>query len=138
MKAFLQGRILEPESHELCAVYDPRDGRIVHVHEVVRWPGASGAATQGVETRALEIAAGLGHRTARLKTLRLEPSAFAPRKRHRIDPKTLRLVVIEGPARAPRPGASTQRKKKKAAKPTRSASRRKSAARKTAKRRGSP
>jgi hypothetical protein len=95
MKAFVHGRIVESEPHEVCAVYDRRDGRIVHVHEIVRWPGSPACSKHTLESRGLEIAAKMGHAVSKLKALRLEPIAFDRAKRYRIDPRSKRLIEIE-------------------------------------------
>jgi hypothetical protein len=100
MKAMFRGKILEPELHETCAVYDPKTGRIVHVHQMVRWPGMPALTKRDIEKRGAEIAAKLGHDVARLKPLRLEIGSFERGKRYRIDPKSERLIAIELPAKS--------------------------------------
>ena len=112
MRAFFRGQVLEPESHELCAVYDPKNGRIMHVHEIVRWPGAVDRTKTDVQARALEMAAKHGLEVGRFKTLRLDPAAFDRRKRYRIEPKSLRLIELE--RTPPLRGASKARQRRKA------------------------
>jgi hypothetical protein len=34
-----KGQTLAPESIRICVLYDPSDGRIVHIHKVVTYPG---------------------------------------------------------------------------------------------------
>jgi hypothetical protein len=114
MKALFRRKILEPELHETCAVYDPRTGRIVHVHQMVRRPGVPALSKRDVEKRGAEVAAKLGHDVARLKTLRLEPGSFDRGKRYRIDVKSKRLIAIGLLAR-PLPGIPRVTGKRKTA-----------------------
>ena len=121
MKAFFHGKILESEPYEVCAVYDAKDGRIVHVHEIVRWPGSPESSKHTLERRGLEIAAKMGHAVSKLKALRLEPIAFDRGKRYRIDPRSERLIEIQRPASLLPAGLQVARKlkagRKKAAAP---------------------
>jgi hypothetical protein len=112
MKAFVHGRIVESEPHEVCAVYDRRDGRIVHVHEIVRWPGSPASSKQALVKRGLEIAAKMGHKVSKLRALRLDPMAFDRGKRYHIDPKSKRLIEIERPPSLLQAGLQVPRKLK--------------------------
>jgi len=118
MKAFIHGKVLESLPHEICAVYDRKDGRIIHVHEIVRWPGSPESSKQTLEGRGLEIAAKMGHKMSRLKALRLEPMAFDRGNRYRVDPKSERLLEIERPLSSLRAGLQVPRKRKTGSKKT--------------------
>ena len=54
------------------AVYDPKDGRIFHMHRTVIFEGAPGHALQNAERLALEHARNIGHDVASLKTLAVQ------------------------------------------------------------------
>src|SRR6266567_8086392 len=117
-KAFHRGEVLHPLSHEICAIYDPRDGRIVHVHETMRWPGSSDSGRHDFEARSLEMAAEHGHEVSRLKTMRLDPATLDPTKHYKLDPKSLRRIEIRRPivpVRVPPKKKQTPASKKRAA-----------------------
>jgi hypothetical protein len=50
VQGFHEGEHHAPEFHMMCAVYDPSSGRILHIHEIMRWPGARESA-HDVEAR---------------------------------------------------------------------------------------
>jgi hypothetical protein len=92
MKMFSQGKTIEPTSHDVYAVYDPKTGRIMHMHEIVRWPDAFAAPQSDPLGRAFEMAARLGHEVAELKAIRFDAAAFSAGKRYKIDPESSTLV----------------------------------------------
>jgi len=84
MKLVIGGKTLEPESIKSCVLYDPSDGRIVHQHEVVNFPGAKAVENEEIESKAVRLAAKLGHDISKLKALHLS-GAFPSDKRYRVD-----------------------------------------------------
>jgi len=56
MRLVAGGKVLEPQSMKSCILYDPSDGRIVHHHEVVSFPGANEVEEKEVETTTRRIA----------------------------------------------------------------------------------
>jgi hypothetical protein len=109
MKMLSEGKTIEPMSHDIYAVYDAKTGRIVHMHEIVRWPDAFAAPRNDPLGRAFELAGRLGHDVAKLKAIRFDAAAFSGGKRHSIDPKSLALVEtgeVPGPKWQRRRGTS--------------------------------
>jgi hypothetical protein len=91
------GTLLKPESVRVCVLYDPSDGRIVHQHEIVGFPGAERVNDEYLTSRAYATAARLGHNTSALRTLHLDVQDLSNEKAYRVDPETLRLVEIPRP-----------------------------------------
>jgi hypothetical protein len=85
-----------PESAKLCVAYDRKDGRIVHIHQVVTFPGGAKLSESQVKARTLEIAAKRGLDTSKLGTLHVLPEHFDPMKSYKVDVKTGRLVKRSG------------------------------------------
>jgi hypothetical protein len=91
MNIFGHGRIPEPESVRCCVLYDPADGRVVHYHEVVDFPGCHKATDTEVESKTFRMAAKAGHNASNLKSLHL-PGAFPNDKAYSVDPSSRQLV----------------------------------------------
>lgn len=79
-------------SVKCCVVYDPVDGTIYHVHQVVTLTGAEETPDDRMEERALALASERGIDTSRLKVLHIAPEQLKPYTFHSIDPQTLSLV----------------------------------------------
>ncbi len=97
-----------PEEVRICVLYDPRDGRIAHHHQVVTFAGAPRVDEKEVERRALARAASFETDTSALKALHLSEKDCDPSHRYKVDTKTLRLVRLPEPAVRRRP-APTRR-----------------------------
>ncbi len=78
-----------------CAVFDPSDGRILHLHSVVTLEGAEERSADEIERRALALAAERGIDAGSVGTVHLEPGQLRPGHRYRIDTETKALVRIE-------------------------------------------
>ena len=87
------------------AVYDPKDGRIIHMHRAVIFEGAHGRALESAERDALEQARRIGHDTSALKTL-AHDGHLAP-GRLSIDLK--KNAIVSQPTGFHRPGTSTRK-----------------------------
>jgi hypothetical protein len=97
MEAIYKGKALTPEVFEVCVVYDPSDGRIIHTHERVRFPGAVRKPEGDAGKDAMQIAAKLGHDTSKLQTLAVPPAEHDRRKPYKVDLKSKRIVVLDRP-----------------------------------------
>jgi hypothetical protein len=86
---------LEIESQRAYVVYDTQTGRIVHIHRVTNFRGASSGCRDEEETRAMVLAERFGHRSAGLRALAVSPTELDPRVPQRVDLKTLRLISTE-------------------------------------------
>lgn len=83
--------VIEPTSS--CVVYDPRSGRIVHVHSVVAEPGARIPSREQVAEDALEIAReSSGRQVKGLKALHVDPRDIVSGEPKRVEVKKLTLV----------------------------------------------
>jgi hypothetical protein len=83
----------KPSMQYACVVYDPVTGDVRHVHRVAVLHGAKGPATKEIEARALALAQRLsGGDPSRLKVLHVAPESLKPQMKHKIDPKSLKLV----------------------------------------------
>lgn len=77
MKAqHFKGAAVEDRSSKVCVLFDPKDGRIVHVHGVTTLDGATEVSESELETRAVAHAKAFGREVAGLKTLHVPVSAI--------------------------------------------------------------
>ena len=88
-------KAMVPEAVKTCVLYDPRDGRVVHTHRVVTYPGGKRVDDKRVESRAREIAASRGHDVSKLHSLHLHAEQIRPGVSMRVDVKTNRLVLTQ-------------------------------------------
>jgi hypothetical protein len=89
---------MSPESVDICVLYDPSNGRVVHIHRVATFAGAKQSGKQEIEARCLTVARQLGHATAHLKTLHVPRGEFKPSTPYRVDVQALKLVAQPRPA----------------------------------------
>jgi hypothetical protein len=86
------------QSEQCCVVFDPTDGKIRHIHEVVTLEGAEAVPDYEVEQRALSLAAQVGLDTSLdtslLKTIHIDPEELTPGERYAVDPDTMTLVHL--------------------------------------------
>lgn len=85
-------------SVDAVALYDPRDGRVVHMHHVVMFEGAEAQDRERQERNAMEAARALVKNVDELKVLHV-PNFQLMGKAFRVDVKALRLVEISPPNR---------------------------------------
>ncbi|MET0751978.1 MAG: hypothetical protein ABWZ66_01330 [Pyrinomonadaceae bacterium] len=97
---------IEFVSHKLCVLYDPRDGRIVHFHQVITLPGGTEDSTAEIEETALETARE-HHDISRLRVLHTTPEEFGydAKKSYRVNPARMSMEEVpETRLRDLRPG----------------------------------
>ncbi len=91
------GKAPKVSANHVIAVYDPTDGRVLHLHEVVVFEGGKSVSREEAEREALEHARRRGHPVDRLKTLwvreRLAGGHF------RVDVAGGKLIASKPPAR---------------------------------------
>ncbi|HZN00648.1 MAG TPA: hypothetical protein VFB70_14700 [Pyrinomonadaceae bacterium] len=86
----------EERPAHVCVVYDPKTGRVAHVHEFF----GKGFKQDECERAALATVTKLGHiKTAGLKVLHPPELKLGPDMTIRVDPKSLEIVVAERPKR---------------------------------------
>jgi hypothetical protein len=81
------------------AIYEPADGRVVHMHHVVICEGGKSISPQQAESEAVEQARRRGHDTARLETLLVRDHPERHRGRFRVDLASKTLVLLDPPVR---------------------------------------
>jgi hypothetical protein len=91
------GKIIKPDDVKICVLYDPKNGRVIHNHQVVVFPGAKKVDKKEVERRALERAAMFGRDTSKLKALHVSEKDCSPSSAYRVDLTSLTLVKLPNP-----------------------------------------
>lgn len=97
MNLIKNGKHTKPAAVKICVLYDPKDGRVMHHHKVVVFPGAKMVDEKEVERRALERAARFGRDTSRLKALHVSEKECSPSSAYRVDLRSLTLVKLPKP-----------------------------------------
>ena len=91
------GKAPKVAATHVVAVYDPTDGRVVHLHEVVVFEGGKSISRGEAEREALEHAHRHGHPVERLKALWVHER---PAGGHlRVDVASGKLIALKPPAR---------------------------------------
>jgi hypothetical protein len=91
---FMQaGEIPRLDSIYALALYDPKDGKIRHMHHVITLENASKTDPQLLEKDAIANAKKLGHNTDSLKVLHL-PNFEDPTSVYRVDVERKTLIKI--------------------------------------------
>jgi hypothetical protein len=72
----VKGKPIGDEASKVCVLYDPKDGRVVHVHGVTTMPGGKDVDRDELEQRATRHAKALGRSVEGLKSLHLPFSAI--------------------------------------------------------------
>jgi hypothetical protein len=90
----------EMVSDKICVLYNPEDGRIVHVHRSSTLAGGKITTDKEVEVHAKENAAAAGHRVETLHVLHLPAEAYDTSKFFVVDVTEKRLVEREKPRHA--------------------------------------
>lgn len=80
------------QSVQCCVVFDPTDGEIHHIHDVVTFEGGEAVSDYEVEQRALGLAAERGLDSSTLKTIHVDPEQLEPGRRYAVDPDRSALV----------------------------------------------
>lgn len=93
----LKGKAVQPESVRMCLLYDPKDGRVVHTHQVVTLPGGRHVTDGEVEARAFSRAAQTGKDTSKLRALHVSPADHDFSSIYRVDRKSKKLVKVPMP-----------------------------------------
>jgi hypothetical protein len=83
------------QSVQTCVVFDPTDGKIQHIHDVVTLEGAEAVSDYEVEQRALSLVAERGLDSSTLKTIHVDPEELEPSRRYAVDTDKSRLTPLE-------------------------------------------
>jgi len=76
---FVKGKPVDDNSSRVCVLFDPKNGRVVHVHGATTLPGGKKRSDAELETEATEHASAFGHSVAGLKALHVPLSAIRER-----------------------------------------------------------
>jgi hypothetical protein len=71
-----KGKPVSDGSSRVCVLFDPHDGRIVHVHGITTLDGAKQIGADELAARVIAHAKGFGHEVAGLKTLHVPIAAM--------------------------------------------------------------
>lgn len=82
----------EKVSDKICVLYNPSNGRIVHVHRSTVLAGGKLETDEEVAVHAKENAAAAGHLVEALEILHLSPEAYDASKFYMVDIEEKRLV----------------------------------------------
>lgn len=83
----------KPELIRTVVLYDPVDGRIIHAHTTVDFPGALSQEEAEIEENAKNIAKKVGRKIGLIKSLHIKGEAFKPGHRYRVDLQNQCLVA---------------------------------------------
>ena len=86
------GGNLRAQAHRVCVIYDPVDGRIIHVHHDVALPGGRPAGENEIETAAMTQLRKRGRETGGLRVLHAKPEDLRPLVRYKVHRLENRLV----------------------------------------------
>jgi hypothetical protein len=84
----------KPEAQQICVLYDPKDGRIIHHHMVLTYPRAQKVDEKEVERRAFKRAESFGTDTSKAKALHVSAKDINPSNRYKVDLASLKLAEI--------------------------------------------
>ncbi len=85
----------KPTSHEICMIYDPATGRVVHVHQHITYPGGRQVSASEIEAHALAVLArGMKADVSGFHVLHLKPEEYQEGALYRIEPESQRLITV--------------------------------------------
>jgi hypothetical protein len=95
------GKSLKIVEGHAVAVYDPKDGRVVHMHHVIVFEGGKSVSAEQAQKEAVEAVKRRGLRVENVKTLRADLPA-EPAGRFKVDVDKKKLIALKPPARIPK------------------------------------
>ena len=99
MKALMfRGEPVSDEASRACILFDPKDGRVVHVHGVTILAGGQEVSQAELEKRTRTHAQHFGRSLDGLKTLHVPLSAMRQHRRFKVNADGSGLVPLETPA----------------------------------------
>ena len=85
------------EESDVCVLYDPKSGAIVHLHQQMTFPGGRKPSRAELEAQALQHAEKSRGTGLRLKALHVPAQQYEPTKCYKVHVKALRLVELPLP-----------------------------------------
>ena len=92
-KLYFRGKALDDNLSQVCVLFDPKDGRDVHVPGDTTNRKERGCTKSELEKRTISNAKAFGHSVVGLKTLHVPMSATRQRGIVKVDDKGERLVA---------------------------------------------
>lgn len=92
------GKAPKVSATHTVALYDPADGRVVHMHHVVVFEGGKSVSAEEAQREAVENARRRGREVGKLKTLLVDRPTIGG-GRFRVDTANKTLIPLEPPAR---------------------------------------
>ena len=87
-------------SEQVCVVYDPKDGRILHTHRRQVRSGGIKKKPDEVAVRALQLAGKCGHDTTRLEVLHVPSNGVGNGKSYKVDLSKRTLIEVPRTSKA--------------------------------------
>ena len=97
-RIFVKGKPVDDSSTRVCVLFDPKNGRVVHVHGATTLQGAKKVSDAELEKDATEHAKAFGHPVAGLKALHVPISAIRERGAFKVNSQG---TGLEAASRAP-------------------------------------
>ena len=95
-----KGKPISDDASKVCVLYDPKDGRVVHVNGVTTLPGGKEVSPADLERRAMTHAKALGRSVKGLKPLHLPLSAIRQPGGFKVNAKGTGFLPSHAPASA--------------------------------------
>ena len=96
----VNGKPLDDSSSRVCVLYDPKDGRVVHIHGVTTVHGGKTISDADLADRTIEHAKVFGHSVSGLKPLHVPLSALRQRGTFKVNAEGTDLILSwEAPVR---------------------------------------
>ena len=92
---FISTGMSKVRSVKCCVLFDPKDGTIKYMHDVVTMEGAAETPDHLVEERTRQLAKGFGLDVASLELLHVDTKAMLPGVRYTVDPGKRCLIAGE-------------------------------------------
>jgi hypothetical protein len=92
-KLQFRGKAVDDNLSKVCVLFDPKDGRIVHVHGVTTLSKGRSCSKSELEERTISHARAFGNSVSGLKTLHVSLSAIRQRGPLKVDDKGEHLVL---------------------------------------------
>lgn len=109
-----KGKPVSEDASKVCVLYDPRDGRVVHVHGVTILDGGKAISLVELEQRAMNHARTFGRSLEGVKALHLPLSALRQHRAFKVNGEGTGLVPL--PSLASMREALTELRRAKAGK----------------------
>jgi hypothetical protein len=98
---FAKGKPVDDNSSKVCVLFNPKDGRVVHVHGATTLQGGKKVSDVELEKDATEHAKAFGHAVTGLKALHVPISAIQERGALKVNSKGTELEMTrQAPVRA--------------------------------------